>query len=275
MARLLFDTYGKTGVRLTYVDRSRERHELKELSVKILFQGDFEATYLSGDNRQVLPTDTMKNTVYALARQLKWTSIESFARGLAEHFLGEVAHLGTVEIEIEQTPWDLIENQATAFVQNGVFRRTTRLAATRSGLRFVSGIRNLQILKTANSGFAGYIKDRYTTLPETEDRLFGTVLDAAWAYAQSDLDFDDAYHSLRATLLEMFARHQSLSVQQTLFAMANEVLAKFDSIQEVHLTMPNKHCLLVNLAPFGLDNPNRIFVPTDEPSGYIEARVGR
>ena len=275
MATLSFDTYGKTGVRLTYVTRSGEKHQVRELNVSMFFEGEFSATYTSGDNSGVLPTDTMKNTVYVLAKQLRWNDIETFARGLAGHFLARTPQLSQVRIEISETPWEHIGDHATAFMQRGVERRITQLTASRSKRIITSGLKNLQILKTAHSAFAGFVKDEFTTLSETDDRLFGTVLDAAWVYARADVDFNALHKSIRETLLNTFAEHHSLSVQHTLFAMAEAVISAYDAVGEIHLTMPNKHCLPVDLAKFGLENPNQVFVPIDEPSGYIEARVTR
>ena len=275
MARLSFDTYGKTDVRLTYVARNGARHEVRELNVNLFFEGDFNAAYRDGDNSGVLPTDTMKNTVYVLAKQLRWNDIETFARGVSGHFLARVPPLKQVRVEISETPWEHIGNHPAAFQQSGAERRITKLTASRSERLFTSGLRNLQILKTAHSAFTGFTKDEFTTLVETNDRLFGTVLNAEWTYHRADLDFNALYKSIRETLLNTFAEHHSHSVQHTLFAMAEAVVKAYDAVGDIHLTMPNKHLLLVDLAKFGLENPNQIFVPTDEPSGFIEARVNR
>jgi len=142
-------------------------------------------------------------------------------------------------------------------------------------LKGESGFENLVILKTANSGFEGFIRDSLTTLPETKDRLFGTAVTATWRYSASDLSFDCIRVKVRETMLRTFANHESKSVQQTLYAMAASVFEEIPEVDEIQLTMPNKHCLLVDLSRFGQDNPNEIFVPTDEPHGYIEARVRR
>jgi len=275
VATLSFDTYGKTGVRLVYVRRSGEKHELRELNVSILFEGEFSETYTSGDNSHVLPTDTMKNTVYILARQLRWNDIETFAGGLADHFLSRVPQLRQVKIGISEIPWEHIGRHATAFLQQGAERRVTALTVDRSRQLITSGLKNLQILKTARSAFAGFMKDEFTTLPETDDRLFGTVLNAEWTYARGGIDFNALHKEIREMLLNTFAEHRSLSVQHTLFAMAEAVVNAFDTVKELHLTMPNKHCLPVDLTKFGLENTNEVFVPIDEPSGYIEARVTR
>jgi urate oxidase len=285
MAKIVFDTYGKTRVRLTYVNRSGTRHELKELTVNVLMEGAFEDAFTKADNSIVLPTDTMKNTVYALARKKPIESIEEFARTLARHFLAvdlvkhqfqtNMAHLKQVKIEINEVPWLRIGDSAAAFVLAGLERRTVVLTATRTGETFVSGITDLQILKTADSAFVGFIKDEYTTLAETNDRLLGTVLRVDWLYEPKEIDFNHAHAGIRNLLLSTFAEHKSLSVQQTLYDMAEAVLAKFDCVAEIHLVMPNKHCLLVDLSRFSMDNPNQVFQPTDEPSGYIEARIAR
>jgi urate oxidase len=275
MSNILFDTYGKTRVRLTHVRRLATHHELKEITVDVFLEGTFEDAFTQGDNSIVLPTDTMKNTVYALARKHGIQSIEEFARDLARHFLAAVAHLTKVRLDIKEVPWSRIDDSPATFVQAGLERRTTSFTATRTNETFRSGIRDLQILKTTDSAFAGFLKDQYTTLAETNDRLLGTVLEANWLYSGGDLDFNETHAAIRALLLTSFAEHKSLSVQQTLYDMAEAVLTKFSAVTDIHLVMPNKHCLLVDLSKFGMDNPNQIFQPIDEPSGYIEARVSR
>ncbi len=275
MAKITFDTYGKTRVRLTNVQRNGGHHELKELTVDILFEGAFEDSFTKADNSIVLPTDTMKNTVYVIARQMPIVSIEGFAMDLGRHFLHRLPHVERVKIQINQTPWERIAGSGTAFVQASGERRTVAFLGGRSTGELVAGVHNLQIMKTARSGFAGFLKDEYTTLAETDDRLLGTILEAEWRYSRTDLDFNALHKEIRETFLDLFATHNSLSVQQTLFHMAEGVIQRFEDVAELHLTMPNNHCLLVDLSRFGLDNPNEIFVPIDEPSGYIEARVSR
>lgn len=277
MPTLSFDTYGKTRVRLLQLLHGDPSDNVVEITVTILFEGRLAESYTAGDNALVLPTDTMKNTVYALARQHPIDSIERFALHLGRHFLERLPHLSAVHVEIAQTPWTHIGTHAGAFTQSGKDQRTARVAMTRGHHTIESGLRNLQILKTRQSAFFGFLKDEYTTLPEAHDRLFGTVLDADWTLSPSheDLPFNELHSGIRGVLLDKFAAHDSLSVQHTLYAMAEAALAAFDQVQEIHLTMPNKHCLLVDLSRFGLDNPNQVFVPTDEPSGFIEARISR
>jgi urate oxidase len=273
MPFLSFDTYGKTRVRLTQVIRNTVRHNVTDVSVKILFEGDFARSYTAGDNTDVLPTDTIKNTVYVVARQKPIQSIEQFAADLARHFLSRLSHLTKVTVEVEQTPWTHMGTHDTAFLQAGRECRSVVLSATRANETFVSGIRDLEMLKTDKSAFTSYMKDEYTTLRETQDRLLGTVLHADWTYRAGTVDFNVSYGAIRHTLLETFAKHESLSVQHTLYAMGEAAIEAFSVLEEIHLVMPNKHRLLVDLSIFGMDNPNQIFVPTDEPSGYIEARI--
>jgi urate oxidase len=273
MAMLKSDNYGKTRVRLTQVMRNGDRHELMEISVKVIFTGSFADSYTKADNSVVLPTDTIKNTVYIIARRSPIQSIEQFARDLAENFLGRVKHLNTVEIKIEQAPWNRIQNHDSAFVLGGAERRVVMLRASRIAEEMECGVHGLEILKTAHSAFSDYLLDEWTTLPPTRDRLFGTVMDADWTYRGDVGDFNAQHQRVRDALLQSFAGHVSESVQHTLFDMAKAALAKVETLKEIHIVMPNKHRLLVDLSKFKLSNPNQIFVPTDEPSGYIEARV--
>jgi urate oxidase len=280
MAALAENRYGKSRVRLVKVVREGTAHTVREWSVNILISGDYESCFRTGDNSTVLPTDTMKNTVYSLARESGATSIEDFAKEVTAHFLTSYAQAESVAVDIEERLWSHLEIEGqphpTAFQQQAAEIQTTSVTATREGaLSVTSGLRNLVILKTADSAFEGYIKDRLTTLRETSDRLFGTDVSASWSYNAASLPFEHLRADVRAALLAAFANHKSLSVQHTLFAMAEAALAKVPSLDDITLTMPNKHCLLIDLSPFGQDNPNEIFVPTDEPHGYIEARVTR
>ncbi|MBV9403803.1 MAG: urate oxidase, partial [Acidobacteriaceae bacterium] len=246
MPELSFDTYGKTRVRLLQVLRDGGQEDVVEVSVAVLFQGALAESYKSGDNRCVLPTDAMKNTIYVLARKQPIESIEEFALRAGDHFLGRFAHLSHVTVEIEQVPWTRIGDYGGAFSQGGQERRTTKATVSREGRALQSGIRNLQILKTSGSGFVGFLKDEFTTLAETRDRLLGTVLDADWRL-RADKDgiaFNALHREIRNTLLERFALHESLSVQHTLYAMAEAVIDRFEKVHEIHLMMPNKHCLL-------------------------------
>jgi urate oxidase len=210
--------------------------------------------------------------------------MEVYAKELADHILTSHAHVASAEVRVESTLWKRLTIDGrpypTAFMRGSDERQTTRVAQNQNGsFTISSGLDHLTLLKTAQSGFIGYIKDSLTTLPETSDRLLATAVKAEWAYTaealSAGIDFNKVRHHLREALISTFARHDSLSVQHTLYAMAEAALAHTDIIDEVYLLMPNKHNLLVDLSRFGQDNPNHIFVPTDEPHGTIEATVRR
>ncbi len=279
MARLVESSYGKCGVRLTKVVREGERHTLIELAVQIMLVGDFDRVYTDGDNSSCIPTDTMKNTVYALARSRSFDSPEAFAGILADHFL-QFEQVARVEITVEEEPWDRIGTgdgpHPHAFTRGGSGVRTCRLSAERrGGRRTWAGLRGLEVVKTTRSGFAGFHKDRFTTLPETSDRIFATSVDATWEYARSPRSFTAAFDATRGCILQCFAGHDSASVQQTIFAMGQAMLDAVAEIAEVSISMPNRHRLPVNLQPLGLDNPNEIFVATSEPYGLIRGTISR
>jgi urate oxidase len=277
--KLLANRYGKSRVRLVKVSRYGSRHELRELTVQVLCQGDFDSSYRDGDNTKVLPTDTMKNTVYALAKREGVTSIEAFGQILATHFLANNPQIGSVRIKIAEDLWSRIvvdgKPHGSAFLRNGGERRNTRISMSRDAQTIESGISGLTILKSSKSAFEGYPKDAFTTLPETSDRIFATSLRATWRYCSSTIEFDKVWTAVRQTILESFAEHESHSVQHTVYAIAEAVLAAHTAVEQIHITMPNRHCVLIDLSRFGMMNQNEIFVPTDEPHGYIEARLAR
>lgn len=280
MAQLAENRYGKSRVRLVRVNRQAAIHDFEEWSVDVLLRGDFLSCFAQGDNSNVLPTDTMKNTVYSLARKSSAACIEEFSEELIEHLLTHNPQVSTAEVSIHEKSWQHLNTggkpHPTTFVQAGSEVQTTRVIRTRGeDFRVESGLSDLVLMKTAGSAFEGYVHDFLTTLPETSDRLFGTSLLASWTYLSCTLPFPSLRNSIRQSLLATFASHQSKSVQHTLYSMAECALAAAPQISEITLTMPNKHCLLVDLSRFGQDNPNHIFMPIDEPHGTIEARVCR
>ena len=278
--KLVHNNYGKSHVRLMKVARRGELHELQNITVKIALEGHFTEVHTIGDNSQVLPTDTMKNTVYALAYQTaEIEEIERFGRRLTDYFLANNPQVTRVVIEIVEHGWTRInvndQPHLHSFIKGDEEKRTTRINATRGDATVESGIEDLILLKTSRSGFVGFIKDRYTTLPETTDRIFCTSVKANWRYVDSEKATADAWRGARQTIIETFAEHDSLSVQHTLYAMGEAVLDKFFGIEEITFSLPNIHCLPIDFTRFGLENDNRIFVPTDEPHGLIEARLSR
>ena len=272
--------YGKSRVRLLKVLRDQAAHEIVDWTVEVLLRGDFDATHTSGDNSGVLPTDTMKNTVYSIARRSSARTMEEFAQELVDFLLTRNPQVRSAEVEVKSGLWKRLsvagEPHPSTFMHGSEERQTTRVERAQSGkFAITSGFENLVLLKTANSGFEGFLRDDLTTLPETADRLLGTAVRASWSYRSDIADFDWPRRAIREAMLATFAEHNSLSVQQTLFAMGEAALTACLAIDAIDLTLPNRHALLVDLSRFGQDNPNQIFVPTEEPYGYIEARVQR
>jgi urate oxidase len=272
--------YGKSRVRLVRVKRHAGHHDFREWSHEILLQGDFESCFTDGDNSKILATDTMKNTVYSLARDSSATCMEEFAKELITFLLRRNTQVSHAAVKIAEKPWDHLvmagKPHPTTFVQSSAELATTKVEQAQGGkFSITSGIENLVIMKTSGSGFEGYLQDSLTTLPPTGDRLLGTALRANWKYGSDVVRFASLRAKIREVLLAVFAAHDSKSVQHTLYAMGEQVLKEIPEAGEIELTMPNLHCLPVDLSRFGQDNPNEIFVPTDEPHGMIEATLRR
>jgi urate oxidase len=277
--RLAWNGYGKAAVRLVKVDRGAARHELHDLTVEVQLQGDFGPTHTVGDNSAVLPTDTMKNTVYALARQGQVDPPEEFGERLAGHFLAACPAALRAVVGITAHRWDRASvgdaPHDHAFVRGPAEGRLATVTVDDQGVGVEAGIQGLGLLKTTGSAFTGFLRDEYTTLRETDDRILATDVVARWRYSQPPGDYGASWHAVRATLIETFAAHESASVQHTLYAMGAAALACCAEITEIRLILPNRHHLVVDLAPLGLENPNEIFVATEEPYGRIEAVITR
>lgn len=280
MTVLTENSYGKSAIRLVRVVRGPERHELRDLTVDIRFSGVYDSAYSDGDNAAVLPTDTMKNTVYALAKQGALGEPEEFAETLVEHFLGGNPEAREVRVHISERLWHRLDALGSphphAFTPSAGGRRHATVTARRDGRLVTGGVADLVLLKTTDSGFAGFRKDRYTTLPETTDRILATTVEATWTYQPvADIPFATVWRDANRLLRAGFAEAYSPSVQQTIWAMGNAVLAGCAAIASIHLRLPNIHHLPVNLSPFGLDGRGEVFVATEAPFGVIEGTVGR
>jgi urate oxidase len=280
MARLAENRYGKSRVRLSRITRLADRHLFNEWTVHVMLEGDFGTSYTDADNSQVLPTDTMKNTVYFVACESKAETIEAFAMQLGDYLLDNHAQIATVSVEVEENAWERIivdgAPEATTFKMGGPELQTAHATRTRGrAWEIISGVDGLTILKTTKSAFTGYVQDKLTTLKPATDRILGTRATVEWEYTSPAPDFAQVRTRVIAALLKTFAAHNSMSVQHTLFDMGSAALEAAPEIARIHLSMPNLHHLPANLEPFGLDNPNHIFVPIDEPHGTIEATIER
>jgi urate oxidase len=280
MIELVDNRYGKHRVRLMKVTRHAHGNDVYEWTVAILLRGDFATAHTEGDNSKILATDTMKNTVYWVARQSKGTTPEAYSFELIDYILERNPQVVSAHVSIQAHLWKRLTVDGAphpdTFMRGSNEVQTTSIERARDGaFNIHAGLSGLNLLKTANSAFSGFIRESLTSLPETEDRVFGTVVEAEWHYTDANIDYASTRTLTREILLRTFANHKSKSVQQTLYAMAEDVFDSVAAIDEIHITMPNKHCLLIDLARFGGDNPNEIFVPTDEPHGYIDAHLRR
>jgi urate oxidase len=270
--------YGKAEVRLLHVDRGQPEHRIADLNVTITLAGDQADTYLTGDNAKVLTTDAQKNTVYAFARQHGVTTPEEFGLRLAGHFAA-VPSVDRARVRVEQYGWQPIVTGGEPHPHSFERQTGTRVASVcaHAGGRaeVVAGVTDLVLLKSSGSEFEGFLIDPYTTLEPTRDRILATAVNACWRLAGDDLDWDAAFAAAGTALGEAFAVTHSRSLQQTLYAMGAAVLAACPEACEARLSLPNKHHFLVDLGPFGLDNPGQVFYAADRPYGLIEGTVCR
>jgi urate oxidase len=276
--------YGKSGIRLVTVRRGPDRHDLRDLTVAVALEGDFDAVHTEGDNTGVIATDTMKNTVYAFARDRLTGSPEAFGLELARHF-ATYDTCSRAVIDIEEHRWLRVPTETgeapDAFVRAGDLTRLVRVTVDRAGgVAVAAGVGDMTVMKTTRSAFSGFDRDRFTTLPEVEDRLMATKLRATWGYrpdlAQADgFEFDAAWDRARLALRQSLAEHFSPSVQASIWIMGTEMMDAEPSIDWVRMVLPNLHHWKVDLAPFGLDNPGEVFVSTTEPYGLIDATIHR
>jgi urate oxidase len=281
--------YGKAETRVVRVYRGDgQRHEIRDLNVSTLLRGDFGDAHTHGDQARVLPTDSQKNSCFAYAKERGVGEIEDYALDLARHFVGEIAPVSSARVEVEEYRWERVsvagQPHPHTFKRTSDEVRTTAVTALghagRTGAPLawiVSGLKDLVVLKSTGSEFSGFLKDRYTTLAETSDRILATSLTARWRYRANKRlkSWDEAYEHVRRVLLERFATLHSLALQQTLFEMGRAVLEARGDVAEIRLSAPNKHHFLADLSPFGLDNPGEVFHAADRPYGLIQCAVQR
>ena len=270
--------YGKSAIRLVKVSRAATGTRVRDLTVAIVLEGDFEAAHSAGDNSLVVATDTMKNTTYAFAHEHLTGPIEAFGLVLARHFR-ESPQVTAATISIQEHGWEPVPTASgpapDAFLRTSELTRTAVVRVDQAGATIESGLEDLTLMKTAGSAFRGFPRDDYTTLAETDDRLMASRLGATWRYGTLPEDYDATFDDVCRTLLDAFSGHRSPSVQASMWILGRAVLEAQPAIDEISLTMPNLHHWLVDLTPFGQANDREIFVATSEPYGLIQATIRR
>ncbi|MFD7401986.1 factor-independent urate hydroxylase [Streptomyces sp. NPDC059866] len=275
--------YGKAENRVVKITRDGATHHIRDLNVSVSLSGDMDEVHYSGSNANVLPTDTTKNTVYAFAKEHGIESAEQFGIHLARHFVTSQEPIRTARIRIEEYAWERIDNSGKgehSFVRKGQETRLTQITFDGSSWEVVSGLKDLTVMNSTDSEFWGYVKDKYTTLPEAYDRILATSVSARWRFnwsadEQEMPDWDTSYEEARTHLLQAFAETYSLSLQQTLYQMGARIIDNRSEIDEVRFSLPNKHHFLVDLEPFGLKNDNEVYFAADRPYGLIEGTILR
>ncbi len=275
--------YGKAETRLVRIYRDAAQHQIRDLNVSTSLRGNFADAYLHGDQANVLPTDSQKNTAYAFALERGVTQIETYALALARHFADDIEPVHAARVEVDEYGWERVQlkdgSHPHAFIPASQEVRTTTATVEGRGREqrawVLSGLRDLVLLKSTGSEFAGFLHDRYTTLAETHDRVLATSLTARWRHMRPEGNWDALHASIRQVLIEQFATVYSRALQQSLWEMGKAVLAAHEEIAEIRLSAPNKHHFLVDLSPFGLDNRGEVFHADDRPYGLIQCAVQR
>ncbi len=276
--------YGKAENRIVRIVRDTDRHEIRDLNVSTALRGDFARAHTDGDQSAVLPTDTQKNTAFALAKEVGVSSPEEYAAALARHLVDAVPAATGAQVQVEEYAWDRIPVDGAghdhSFVRRGTETRTAVVTVDGRGEAqrawVLSGLTDLVVLKSTGSEFRGFLKDRYTTLAETDDRIMATALTARWRWSGTDgVDHDRSWAAVRSLLLSTFATTYSRALQETLFAMGRAVLEAEPRIAEIRFSAPNKHHFDYDLERFGVENHGEVFHAADRPYGLIEATVTR
>lgn len=272
---LTVNQYGKAENHVVRITRDTDRHEIEDLNVTSQLRGDFAAAHYDGNNSHVVTTDTQKNTIFAFARD-GIGSPEAFLLRLADHFTGEFDWVTGGRWAAEQFGWARIEDHDHTFYRSSPETRTAVLVRDGGSDTMISGLHGLSVLKSTASGFAGYPKDRYTTLPETDDRILATDVSTRWRYGGTEgIDWNASYEGIKATIMRAFGAEYSRALQQTLYQMADAVLQAHPEVEEIRFSCPNNHHFLSDLSRFGVDNPGIVFHAADRPYGLIEAAFAR
>ena len=277
---LIKNRYGKGRVRVMRIHREADSHEVSQLSVKAMMEGDFAPAYTHGDNSTSVSTDTIKNVVNVIARENTGLCTEDFCQVLAKKYLDTYPQIASVALTVHETKWSRLSFDGKphphSFVLDSNGKPTVEVLSIRGGATTMSsGIDGFTFMKSTQSGWENYVKDGYTTIPPTADRMCATSMVASWKWSGKPASYPATNKKILDTVLEVFSMTYSKSVQDSLYRMGEAALAAVPEISEISMACPNMHFIPMNLSAFGLDNNNDVFLPTDEPHGQIECTVGR
>lgn len=272
-------SHGKSRVRVLRLSRDGAMHEAREASVDVTLHGGAERAFTHADNRTAVATDTIRNIVNIVARENVAAPAGVFCQRIAERLLDRYPQIGRVSVRSEETRWIRLDVQGAphphAFVLDANGRGVVTLEQSRAGAEMHSGVAGFTFMKTTGSGWADYVLDDYTTLPQTDDRIAATSMDALWLWSALPEDPGAVNAVILRTMLEVFATTYSHSLQDSLRRMAEAALAAVPDVAEIALSCPNKHYLAIDLSRFGVPSDKSVFTPTEEPHGQIECVVRR
>lgn len=269
--------YGKAETHVVRIDRDTDRHQIRDLTVTSQLRGDLEAMHSRGDNAHCVATDTQKNTVFGLVQTEGIDSPEQLLLTLSDHFTSEFEWIDGGRWAAEEHAWERIEDHDHCFVESKQEKRTAVVVSSENGRErtVISGFFDLTVLKSTQSGFEGYPRDRFTTLAETQDRIMSTDISTRWRYSTEDVDFDAVYRSVKRIILATFTDHYSRALQETLYLMGRAVLSAHPEIDEIKFSCPNKHHFVTDLSYAGIENNLETHYAADRPFGLIEATIQR
>ncbi|KAK4186628.1 putative uricase [Podospora australis] len=295
MARLAAARYGKDNVRVYKVhkDEKTGTQSVTEMTVCCLLEGQIETSYTEADNSVVVATDSIKNTIYIKAKEHPVNPPELYASHLGQHFLDKYPHITAAHIKVVVHRWTRINVDGAphphSFYRDGNETRNVDATVSREkGIELKSGLVGLSVLKSTGSAFHGFVRDEYTTLPETWDRILSTDVDATWtwkpfpniaAVAAGVERFDSAFDAARTITLKTFSLDESASVQNTMYKMCEEILEAAPEVQSTGYSLPNKHYFEIDLSWHkGLKNTGKdaeVYAPQSGPNGLIKCEVAR
>jgi urate oxidase len=274
------NAYGKSENRLVRIVRDGDRHDIRDVTVNVRLWGDFEHVYTEGSNHEIPATDTMKNTVFALGKtHFSTGSLEEFGKVLCRHFVETSPRVERARIHLTEHPWKRLPDDYAGsdhtWLRGSSGDHVVWVEGDGESLTVKSGLDDLFVLKSTASGFVGFERTAFTTLAETDDRILATIVTAEWTYADEVEDYQESWDAIRELIIRRFADHYSDSVQQGIYNMGTAVLEARPEVLEVTIELPNKHHLVVDLAPFGIENQNEVFIATKDPYGLITGTVRR